>query len=214
MIGFALCHGWAFDASALAPLQAALAQRFPLAAFALFDLGFSGPERTPVLAADREWIAVAHSYGFAYLMQQPVPWKAAVSVNGFTRFCRRPGQPEGTPARLVNAMLERLAQDPHATVQEFYLRCGAVRAVPNPLDPQRLHLHLTQLRDLELVPPPCATLAFATQGDAIVPLALAHACFSQPGCILKELPGDHMRLLQEPASCVNTVFQWLENLYA
>lgn len=213
MIGFALCHGWSFDASALAPLQAALASRFPQAACLLFDLGFTGHARTPPLTPDRQWIALGHSYGFAWLMQQPVPWQAVVSINGFTRFCRRPGHPEGTPLRLVDAMRERLMGEPRATVQEFYRRCGAVEPTPEHLDALRLHDHLTRLRDLEQTLPPCPALALATQDDAIVPLALSRACFQRPGCTLDELPGDHMRLLREPAACVDAVARLLENFH-
>lgn len=211
MIGFALCHGWSFDASALASLQTALGNRFPQAAYALFDLGFTGRAHTPPLAPDRQWIAVGHSYGFAWLMQQPVSWRAAVSINGFTRFCRRPGHPEGTPVRLLDAMRERLAQEPRATVQEFYRRCGTLEAAPADLDPLRLHDHLTRLRDLDRMLPSCPTLAFATQDDTIVPLALSRVCFERPGCTLYELPGDHMRLLREPAPCVDAMDRLLEH---
>jgi pimeloyl-[acyl-carrier protein] methyl ester esterase len=214
MIGFALCHGWSFDASALAPLQAALARRFPEAACVVFDLGFTGAPHTPVLAPGREWIALGHSYGFAYLMQQPVAWKAAVSVNGFTRFCRRPGRPEGTPVRLLDAMIERLAQDPQATVADFYQRCGAAQELPAALDLPSLRHHLSQLRELDLAPPTCPTLALATLDDAIVPLALARACFDAPGVALQELAGDHAHLLREPAACVVAVSDLIEKLYA
>lgn len=214
MIGFALCHGWSFDAPALALLQAALARRFPEAACAVFDLGFTGAARTPVLAPEREWIALGHSYGFAYLMQQPVAWRAAVSINGFTRFCRRQGRPEGTPVRLLDAMIERLAQDPRATVGDFYQRCGAAREVPGGFDLPGLRHHLGQLCELDLALPPCPTLALATLDDAIVPLALARACFGAPGVTLLELPGDHTRLLREPAPCIEAVSDLIEKLYA
>ena len=213
MIGFALCHGWSFDASALASLQAALENHFPQAAWALFDLGFTGQAHTPPLEPDRQWIALGHSYGFAWLMQQPVPWQAAVSINGFTRFCRRPGHPEGTPVRLLDAMRERLAREPRATVQEFYRRCGALEAAPTHLDPLQLHDHLTRLRDLDQTPPLCPTLAFATQDDTIVPLALSRACFERTGCAFYEVPGDHMHLLREPVPCVDAVVRLLENLH-
>ena len=214
MIGFALCHGWSFDASALAPLQAALEQRFPGAACVSFDLGFTGRPHGLLLAPETDWIALGHSYGFAYLMQQPAAWKAAVSINGFTRFCRRPGRPEGTPVRLLEAMLERLTQDPRATVQDFYLRCGVPHGAPEQLDQTSLHEHLSRLRDLDLSLPPCPTLALATVDDAIVPLALARACFSAPACALQELQGDHVRLLQEPAPCIDALSVLIENLYA
>ena len=214
MIGFALCHGWSFDAPALASLQAALARRFPGAAFAVFDLGFTGAAHTPVLASGCDWIALGHSYGFAYLMQQPVAWKAAVSINGFTRFCRRPGCPEGTPVRLLNAMIERLGQDPQATVADFYQRCGAAQEVPEALDLPGLRHHLSQLRELDLALPTCPTLALATLDDAIVPLALARACFDVPNVTLRELAGDHARLLREPADCALAVSDLIGKLYA
>lgn len=214
MIGFALCHGWSFDASALAPLQAALEQRFPEAACVSFDLGFTGHGHVPLLAPQRDWVALGHSYGFAYLMQQPVAWKAAVSINGFTRFCRRPGRPEGTPVRLLEAMLERLTQDQRATVQDFYLRCGAAHGAPDHLDQTSLHAHLSRLRDLDLSLPSCPTLALATVDDAIVPLALARACFRTPAGVLREFEGDHARLLQEPGPCIDALSRLMESLYA
>lgn len=214
MIGFALCHGWSFDATALAPLRAALAQRFPDAVFATFDLGFTGAPQAPALAPGRAWIALGHSYGFAYLMRQPVSWKAAVSINGFTRFCRLPGQPQGTPPRLLEAMLERLMQDPQATVRDFYQRCGAAREAPGGLALPQLRHHLLQLRELDLEPPPCPTLALATRDDAIVPLALAQACFGAPGVDLRQFAGDHVRLLREPAPCVAAVSDWMGTLDA
>lgn len=214
MIGFALCHGWSFDCSALAPLRAALERRFPGAACAVFDLGFTGAESAPPLAAGRDWIAIGHSYGFAHLMRQPVAWKAAVSINGFTRFCRRPGRPEGTPPRLLDAMLERLAQDPRATVRDFYLRCGAAGEPPDTLDAARLRAHLTLLRDLDLAPPACATLALATTGDAIVAPALARACFGAPGCELRESSGDHVALLRDPAPWLDALSELIGSVDA
>ena len=214
MIGFALCHGWAFDRKTLEPLATLLAQRFPDAALACFDLGFGTAAHTPQLRSDVEWIAIGHSYGYAYLIQQPVRWKAAIAINGFTRFCRRPGQPEGTPARLVDAMLARLADDPQATVQDFYLRCGSTMPVPQPLDAPLLAAHLIQLRDLDLALPACQTLALSCRDDLIVPPALAHVCFAQAGCITQEFAGDHMQLLREPALCMAAIIDYVETACA
>lgn len=216
-IGFALCHGWAFEADALAPLHDALRSvigaRFADAACVSLDLGFGGNARMPELDDDRRWIAIGHSYGFAYLMQQPVAWQAAVAINGFTRFCRQPGRAEGTPRRLLDAMVARLATDPHATVQDFYQRCGACSAPPLQLDQAALTEHLIRLRDLDLTPPNCPTLALATSDDAIVPLALARACFAQTPVDLRELPGDHTSLLREPAMLAGLIAGWVETLH-
>ncbi|MBI1889684.1 MAG: hypothetical protein HYS18_03480 [Burkholderiales bacterium] len=211
MIGFALCHGWGFDTRSMAPLHQAFQQRFPAAEFALFDLGFTGSAQAPMLASGIDWIAVGHSWGFAYLLQQTVvPWKAAIAINGFTRFCRRPGQPEGTPQRVVDAMLARLRQDPRALLQEFRLRCGDKTGIPETLDSERLHDHLVRLRDTSIDLPSCPVLALATQEDLIVSPALARAGFSQANAVTREFAGDHMQLLLNAESAVAAIAEFCE----
>ncbi len=214
MIGFAFCHGWSFDARALAPLRMALAQRLPHAANASFDLGFNCAAHLPALTPETTWIALGHSYGFAWLLQQAQPWKAAISLNGFTRFCRRPGHPQGAPARLVDAMLARLAHDPHALVQEFHLACGMPAPAPVERDQAALLAHLACLRDLNLALPACPVLALASSEDSIVPAALSHACFAQAGCTLREFSGDHTVLLREPAAAVDAIVEFTESIHA
>ncbi len=213
MLGFAFCHGWSFDAHSMAPLRDELARRLPHVPQASFDLGFTGAPQTPQLSREVSWIALGHSWGFAWLMQQGQPWRAAISINGFTRFCRRPGHPEGTPARLVDAMLARLATDAPAVAADFHDRCGMPAQAPRHLDQSALLLHLTRLRDLDLALPDCPTLALATDADAIVPLALARACFAQDGCTLREFPGDHMQLLREPSAAADAIAQFTESLH-
>lgn len=214
MIGFAFCHGWSFDAQALAPLQQALLQRLPDAACASFDLGFHGTPQVPQLSQEIQWIALGHSYGFAWLLQQPQPWHAAISLNGFTRFCRRPGHPEGTPLRLLQAMQAQLARDAHGTVRDFHARCGMPLAPLVDLDQALLQEHLGRLRDLELALPDCPILALATSDDAIVPPALTQACFAQSGCTLQEFSGDHMQLLRDPAMAADAIAAFPRNLHA
>jgi pimeloyl-[acyl-carrier protein] methyl ester esterase len=208
-IGFALCHGWAFDAQAMMPLVAALRPLFPDAEFALFDLGFGGHRQHPALPDDRRWIAIGHSYGYAWLMQQPVPWHAAIAINGFTRFCRHPGQSEGTPLRVLDAMLARLANDQAATVADFHARCGAHLPAPPELDAEALTIHLHHLRALELLPVACPTLALTTDDDLIVSPALARACFAQGQAEWRQLAGDHTSLLGQPAILAQSIGAWL-----
>lgn len=211
MIGFALCHGWSFDAQVMARLEKALKQRFPEACFSVFDLGFSGAEQLPALPSSTEWIAIGHSYGFAYLMNQSVPWKAAVSLNGFTRFCRRPGKPEGTSARIVDAMLKRVADAPRETVAEFRRRCGDANIVHDHFDREKLLAHLTLLRDLDIAPPSCPILALASADDVIVPIELSRACFAHDNCRLHEIPGDHMHPLASPEAHIDLIADFAEN---
>jgi pimeloyl-[acyl-carrier protein] methyl ester esterase len=214
MIGFALCHGWSFDASAMDAFAECLSARFPDAPIAAFDLGFTGKPHAPSLDAlsneETHWIAAGHSYGFAYLMQQPIAWHAAISVNGFTRFCRRPGKPEGVPLRLVDAMIARLETEPHATVEEFRQRCGSAAPLPQQLDVLRLHTHLIQLRDLDLPPPAYPVLSLFTRDDLIVTSSLAHACFVPPHCTLHEYQGSHVQLLQDPQQCMTELAAFVE----
>jgi pimeloyl-[acyl-carrier protein] methyl ester esterase len=214
MIGFALCHGWSFDADAMHALAENLGARFPDAPIAAFDLGFTGKPHAPSLDAlsndETHWVAIGHSYGFPYLMQQPIAWRAAISVNGFTRFCRRPGKPAGTPQRLVDAMLARLKTQAQATVEEFRQRCGSADPVPQQLDAARLHAHLIQLRDLDLSPPAYPVLSLFTSDDLIVPPSLSHACFAPPHCTLHEYQGSHVQLLQDPQQCMTEIAAFVE----
>lgn len=222
MIGFALCHGWAFDASVMEDVAASLRTCFPQAPIAVFDLGFTGQPSAPSLAdatkPDTQWIAIGHSYGFAYLMQQPLIWHAAVSLNGFTRFCRHPGQPEGMPVRLLDAMLARLEAEPHATVTEFRQRCGSEPAVTQSLDVSLnvplLAAHLQQLRDLDVTLPPCPVLSLSTREDVIVPPALTQACFMDSACMKEEYAGGHLALLHDAPICRQAIAAFMEKVHA
>jgi pimeloyl-[acyl-carrier protein] methyl ester esterase len=206
MTVFALCHGWAFDARALSPLAQALKQRLPNADVVNVDLGFTGaPQFLPQLSEDAEWVAVGHSYGFAWLLRQALPWRAAISLNGFTRFCRRPGRPQGTPTRVIDAMLARLRDDPEGVVREFRLRCGTAAAFAAGLDVPALIEHLSCLRDLDLALPSCPLLALATDEDLIVPRDLSQACFSEPDCSLQISAGDHLHLLQKAGPTADAI---------
>lgn len=245
-LSFALCHGWGLDATSMQPLADALLNAFAANSVRceLFDLGFGGNAQRPRLDPDRAWIAVGHSYGFAWLLQQAAnfqddtaaagvagnrasvaQWQAAVSINGFTRFCRQSGQPQGTPVRLLDAMLARLDSDPVATVQDFRQRCGIVPDDPAfPLSTlikdtgsnarQALQQHLLTLRTLDLRLPKLPLLALATQDDTIVPPALAQACFGAPNTTtairLQQLAGDHVSLLRQPEMLAGLILTWLE----
>jgi hypothetical protein len=211
MIGFALCHGWSFDRQSLLPLQSLLAQHFPSSEVVAFDLGFTGAPHVPVLSPDRKWIAVGHSYGFCHLMQQDVQWDAAISLSGFTRFCRHREEPDGVPTRAIDVMLANLAKDHRAVVERFHARCGAVGAATETLDTAMLQHHLARLRDVDLPLPACETLALFTSDDAVVPPMLSCACFPASRCVTRQIPGDHLRLLREPEIILPTIEQFIKS---
>lgn len=222
MIGFALCHGWGFDAHAMDMLAEGLRKHFPASPVFSCDLGFTGKPHVLSDAAaedgDVRWIALGHSYGFAWLMQQKRAWHAAISVNGFTRFCRRPGKPEGTPVRVLDNMIARLASDPQATVADFRVRCGAGQEASDSLRPpddavlnaELLGAHLEQLRNLDLPAPTLPTLSLSTRRDLIVPSSLTQACFAKAGCTMEEYEGSHLQLLHEPQRCMAAIQSFVE----
>ena len=211
-IAFALCHGWGFDAYALARLQQLLCSEFPSAPVLAFDIGFTGHRRTPELAGDKQWIAVGHSYGFSYLIRQAAPWHAAIALNGFTYFCKQGSRPHGVPVRTIDAMLADLPRAPHAVLAHFYRRCGAPWPIPENLDTAALHEHLTRLRELDMEQPACKILSLIASGDGVVSPALARACFSSPKSTTHEFPGHHMSFLLEPEKCARYIANFVENL--
>lgn len=211
MIGFALCHGWSFDRQCLLPLQSLLAQHFPSAEVVAYDLGFSGAPQVPFLSPQRRWIAVGHSYGFCQLMQQDVRWDAAISLNGFTRFCQHRNEPDGVPARAIDMMLSNLARDPRAVVERFHARCGRAGATPEMLDTAVLQQHLTRLRDVDMAPPECHTLALFTSEDAVVSPSLSRACFPASRFMTHEFQGDHLRLLREPEIILPSIEKFIKS---
>lgn len=218
MIGFALCHGWGFDARVMERFADCLRAQFPQAKTTLLDLGFTGRPHAPALDSleteGMHWIAVGHSYGFAYLMRRSLPWRAAISVNGFTRFCRRTGKPEGMPVRVLDAMLARLQAEPHATVAEFRQRCGSEALLSQALDVPLLAAHLQQLRDVDLSLPPCPVLSLSTREDVIVPPTLTQACFMDSACMREDYAGGHLALLHDAPTCMQAIASFMETVHA
>lgn len=211
-IAFALCHGWAFDAHSMTRFHQSLLSAFPAAHIVAFDIGFTGSQETPDLAADKHWVAIGHSYGFSYLMQQSVDWHAAIALNGFTHFCKREDRPEGVPIQTVEAMLANLPVAPHAVLKRFYRLCKAPWPVIERPNTATLYEHLMRLRDLNIEPPSCRTLSLITSDDDVVPPALGRACFSYPQHTTHEFAGHHMSLLLEPEKCMHRIVEFVEEL--
>lgn len=218
MIGFALCHGWAFNSDALQPLAGQLRQRFPGTALALWDIGFTGQPHTPLLDSRYQWIAIGHSYGFAYLIQQNIDWHAAISINGFTRFCQHPGYCHGLSPRIIDSMLNHLCMDMPATLSAFYMRCGITseqateRSQKNYFDKKNLIHHLRCMRDLDIPPPTRPLLALFSDDDKVVPAALVHENFGNTPHVLRNLAGDHALPLKSSDICAHEIIQFVKHL--
>lgn len=207
--GFVLHSGWGFAADALDGWAEALARQWPQAPQQVCERGYFGPAREPVLDAAVDWIGIGHSFGHALLRQKAGPWAGWVALHGFTRFCRRPGRPQGTPPRLLDAMRARLQSEPAAVLADFRRLCGS--AAPLPEAPPRLQPlgdDLLALRELDLPPSALPTLALASRDDAVVPPALTEACFAAEA-ELHWRDGGHCAWLHAASEGVARVADWL-----
>ncbi len=218
MIGFALCHGWGFNSNALQPLANQLRQCFPEAALTLWDIGFTGKPHHALLDPRYQWIAIGHSYGFAYLIQQNMDWHAAISINGFTRLCHHPGYCHGLPPHIIDSMLKHLCMDMSATLSAFYMRCGISsaqaieRAQENYFDKKNLIHHLKCMRDLNIAPPTYPFLVLCSNHDKIVPPALTDENFGSTPHVLRNLAGDHALPLKSSDICAHEIIQFVKHL--
>ena len=163
------------------------------------------------------YIAIGHSYGFAFLTQQPWPWSAMIAINGFTHFCKLPGKKYGLPLPILDSTYTRLHTDPQATIQEFHQRCGltkqSIYANANQFISTELAETLLVLRELMIQPPTCPILALATTHDKIAPPELTNECFALSQIDLKWFPGNHLSLLTTPDHCAHTIAHFVTQLY-
>lgn len=218
-LNFVFCHGWGFDQRIMQPLAQALRQYFPEAQYFFYDLGFTGQTRIPEYTnhSKHAYIAIGHSYGFAFLTQQAWPWSAMIALNGFTHFCQLPGKNHGLPLSILDSMYTRLQSAPEATLHEFHQRCGltahSIYADTSLFLNRELAKTLTVLRGLKLTPGPGPSLVLATTHDKIVPAGLTNECFALSQVDLKWFPGNHLSLLTVPDDCAATIAHFVTQLY-
>lgn len=208
-------HGWAFDDS----VWDALAARLPDWPMIRVDAGYFGAGVT-LPAKLGPVVAIGHSTGFMRLLAHwPATCVAAVSINGFARFCALPGTQGGTPPRMLDRMLTRFEQDPAAVVAQFRERCGAREPAPINFAPA-LAAGLASLRHddrsaaLDALPVPL--LALASRQDEIVAPSLTTATFERrAGCELVWFEGSsHLLPWSEPGWCAQRIQDFIERVVA
>lgn len=189
-------HGWGFDSSFWQPV----AERLPEFARVFVDFGFrtTPPHHPKVPGA----IVVGHSMGFAWaLANLPRPWAGAVAVNAFARFTRSPDFVSGVAPRMVERMLAKFADEPHAVTADFLARCGVPEPDVADIRPPALGEALfwlaacderTAMRTLD-----CPMMALAGTRDAIVPEAMSREAFADVPMVLAE-GADHMLPVSHP----------------
>lgn len=182
-------HGWGFDASFWEPV----AQRLPDFRREFVDLGFRGEPATPEV--DNPLI-IAHSMGFAWALARLArPWRGAVAVNAFARFTRSPDFVSGVGPRLVERMVAKFTDEPHAVTADFLSRCGVDSPVTEGMDIDRLGESLTWLGQCDerkaLAGLDCPLQALAGTRDQIVTEPMSRESFARHPLVLAE-GGGHL----------------------
>jgi pimeloyl-[acyl-carrier protein] methyl ester esterase len=171
-----LVHGWGFDASFWDPLRAEM----PDVEFVVADLGFRADRRLPPPPPGA--IAVGHSLGALWLLRHRFPWRAFVSINGFTRFSRTPGFLHGWPGKVLERMTAVLYDNPEQVHADFIRRCGLCRPPDGILNVEPLADGLRWLKDWDerpALPRDVPLLALAGRLDAVVSPEMSLDCFPE-----------------------------------
>lgn len=181
---FVAVHGWGFGPGFWRILE----KEMPGRAFVRVDLGFSGRPSVPEIPSDRPVIGVGHSTGFPWLLRNREmlgDLRGLVSVNGFTRFTRCPGYPQGVHPRVLARMKSGMEEDPGAVLQGFQENSGLVAPVMNDslggLLPDRLQEGLDWIASWDeresLAALEIPVLALAARDDLVVTAAMSAASF-------------------------------------
>jgi len=204
---FVLVHGWGYHAGMWADVVAHLDD----AEVTLVDLGFvsGGPRGEADWPSDA--IAVGHSLGLLWLLQQGGGrFRAMVSVQGFDCFCCH------IAASRVAALKRGLEMDPGATLQAFWRSCGAAGfALPEALNVGRLDQGLDWLMHWDARKAKdqlaCPILALAARDDAIVPPPMSATIWQNAGLIWSP-DGGHVLPLRHPRWVAHHVLEFAHAL--
>ena len=198
--------GWGFGPRSLQPLAEALAPGFPTQVLAPASLaGAGGDAQAPspggrfadglarrIAGLERPPVLIGWSLGALIALETallaPQNVAALVLIGATARFTRAPGYPPGTPARLLEAMIARLEEQPQAVVGDFIGRVFQPENVEEPerrtLEATALHLGATELtRGLRYLADTdlradlgrigCPALILHGDQDRIIPVAAA-----------------------------------------
>lgn len=205
-------HGWGYDADFWSPLRQALDFQDTFAV----DMGFRGDKRERIPFASMPYVAVGHSMGCQWLLQNAHdhPWKAFIAINGFARFTKADNFAEGVDPRILNRMIKGLDKNAEQITGDFLKLCGEVNPDTKDIDGGRLHQGLVDLGEWDERPAlnalSCPVLALAGGKDQIVPEALSRATFGD-NLIIKE-DGDHLLPRSATRWCANEIMTFLERL--
>lgn len=202
-MGLVFAHGWAMGPDVWEDLIANLPADFTVECL---DLGYFD---TPPITSFKGDIAVGHSLGLLWLLSQNRPWKAAISLNGFTQFAKSSECPHGVSPRILDKMLTLMETDPMRCVQDFYKRYDISGKVPEILHSQRLIEGLRLLKEGHVSRPSIPLLALVSGSDPLVSRELSEFCF---GRIITSQVCGHVLPKSDPLWCVDQMVRFLRGL--
>lgn len=200
-------HGWALDRTLWDRVLEALGEA---ARGALVrDAGYYGRPDDPEPAGPI--LGVGQSLGALELLAEPPQGLVGVvALDGFARFGKAPGFPEGVAARVLERMKARLGQ---GVLAEFVERAGGDLPEGAP-DTGRLIRGLDRLYALDGRGCPLPVWRLNADEDPIAPLAMTDASFSGMKVVDRRVrqSTDHLSPLTAPHACADLIRAALEAL--
>lgn len=157
---------------------------------------------------DKPIIGIGHSLGLAKLLDLKLPFKALVSLAGFTHFCQSKAFQAGTPPRILARMQAKFSLNPEQVLADFYASCGYTGplSVAAPMNLELLQHDLCRLMTLAVDLPEIPLLAIAAESDQVCPLPSQQAQFNQ----ITIIQGNHHFPQNDPLSTALLIQQFLK----
>jgi pimeloyl-[acyl-carrier protein] methyl ester esterase len=205
-------HGWGFTPSFWQPLI----KKLPKYPFITYDLGFFNHENhnnedlSILLDKTSPVIAIGHSYGLQWLADYQKknlhPFKALISINGFTCFARKNNFPEGIAPLMIEKMKRECQINPVKTLKKFHDSLGSHPPLATPhqgnLSQALEKMMIGDHRDI------CPDLSLCGLSDSLLSKELSLACFSEE---IKWHQGGHLLPLDDPRWCAEAILDFIES---
>ena len=199
-------HGWGYHAGLWKDVIALC----PELSVSLVDLGFVAGGPVGVETLPENSIAIGHSLGLLWLLQQEQRFRAVVSVQGFDCFCCH------VPTARVEAMRRGLKQNAAATLGNFWRSCGAPDfADREDLNVDKLDEGLEWLMNWNATGKAaaldCPVLALAARDDPIVPTTMSASIWGEQNVTWSD-EGGHALPLRRPEWCADRIQGFVREL--
>lgn len=215
--------GWGLGNKFWKPVQGLLASNLSSALrpkFITSELGDDLLKKIALLSETSFLVAIGHSSGFLWLLQQPVTWNGLIAVNGFTRFTANADFPHGVSVSLLQRMLHRFDCNPRLVLTSFLHSCDNRVRIPELLFSQdsqlRQWLKWLSTEDARTAAANQRTpiLALAGKLDQIVPPKMTLSCFTEKNnvTVTWQSDGSHLLPFSHPVWTAEHIRVFLEKI--